>query len=933
MRNKNDNSGELKFRQTTAFVFDRFYTSDMGAVGVLLGRFLIAAAISFFAVGYVFSLYDVPVNSVLLSCGAVGFTAAFSVLFAFVKRRVAIPVIAIIACAVILWGLDAFWEKFSYFFDAMILQFNGRIFDTTMLTVHPLKQIEFGGVYTLSYVDGVEFGSVILCAFFSLITAAGLIGKPHILPSLASFVMLLAPLMASERLRFDPRIVPLVALYAGAIAVGVYYRDGLAIRQVYVVGGYRRKIQMDDRRFNAAVASQSVKEKTAARGLRYSKYFSSIISAAAMFTAIGFIVSAVCRDSTGINYQPFYEMLAGVDGVSFGNSTPFKNGPEANYFVSPVTSIFGSKSRMQLTSPSRSTKEILRVTKSVSTKPLYLRGDVGIDFDGESWSSAVIDEPAEWRKNDLNKEYLPIELNALSEVMVGQMSLYDVVPLPFITENNVTVEYLCDTDVVFAPAYDDNFGVYKGSEYYVYGDFAARRKTDKSTGETLSYDALIPMYSDGSSKTDLGYFQQVCRYYEKYLNYIEYEDVSSDDLGYGSLLDSLISERLKELGTVRPGDYEKYKSYVYDNYLGVPEDLKTSLEEFMRQSGLNEQRQTDLDFFYSQNIINPETETLLNRYVSAMTVSQFLKDNYTYSLDARIDKRNPVMSFLNDTKSGHCALYASAMTLILREWGIPARYCTGFAANAELKMQTLRSKDLHAWCEVYLDGMGWVTFDPTASAIFGGGTGTSETSGSSSAAPAPTSSATAPTQSPGTSQITSNAPASTPASGSESLESSTTHSLSDSSDAPEETRFTFRQLLPYLLTILGIALGAAVIIISIVMYVKLKNRADKRVQSFHRDENSERVYAKLLDILRFCGLSPASGEQPHDFFERAEKSLEVAICDNYELLERLAFGEAELDTSERAILGFVLEKIYRAAEGRFTPIGKARLRLMITRGR
>lgn len=917
MSKKIDNSGEQNYRQTTAFVFDRFYRSENGAVPVLLGRFLIAAAISFLAVGYVFSQYDLPADTVALSLGAVLFTAAFSLVFAFVKRRVAIPVIAITASVIILWSLDAFWERFSYFYDALILQFNGRIFDTTVLTVHPLRLIEAGGVYSMAYVDGVTFGSVMLCAIFSLITAAGLIGKPHILPSLASFIILLSPLMASERLRFDPRIVPLVALYAGAIAVGVYYRDGLAIRQVYVVGGYRRKIQMDDRRFNAAVASQSFAERTTARGLRYSKYFSSIISAAAMFTAIGFIISAVCRDSTGINYQPLYDMLSGVETGGSSGSTPFRSGPEANYFVSPTNSIFGSNNRMQLTSPSRSTKEILRITKSVGVKPLYLRGDIGIEFDGESWSSAVVDEPFGWRANSLNSEYYPIEYDVLGDLLNSHYEIYDIdSSWTWIHENSITVEYLCDTDVVFTPAYDNRFSVYDGGKYSIFGDFAARRRSDKATGETLNYAALIPTYTDGSSKTDLGFFLTALRAYDQIVN--------------SDAWDNSLSEKQRELGRISDSDYDKYKDFVYDTYLDVPKDMKKRLDEFMEQSGLNSQRSDEIRVSKetsSTYFTNPDTEVLLDRYISAMTLSQYFKDNYTYSLDTRIDRRDPVMSFLNDTKSGHCALYASAMTLILREWGIPARYCTGFAASADLKMQTLRSKDLHAWCEVYLDGMGWVTFDPTASAIFGNVT-TSEPSGSA-AASVPESSAPTSAQTSVSSQPDSSVPESSPQGSGD----PTVNSVPASSNAAEETRLTFRQILPYLLTILGIAAGAAVIAAATVLYVKLKYRADKKIQSFHRDDNSELVYSKLLDILRFCRLSPERGEQPHDFFKRAEQSLEVDICDNYELLERLAFGEAELDTSERAILGFVLEKIYRAAESRFTPIGKVRLRLMIVRGR
>jgi transglutaminase-like putative cysteine protease len=95
-----------------------------------------------------------------------------------------------------------------------------------------------------------------------------------------------------------------------------------------------------------------------------------------------------------------------------------------------------------------------------------------------------------------------------------------------------------------------------------------------------------------------------------------------------------------------------------------------------------------------------------------------LQENYVYSLTAENDSENPVMSFLTETKSGHCSLYASAMTLIMRELGFPARYCTGFVVNpaGTEGHVTLRARNLHAWCEVYLGELGWVTFDPTGSA-------------------------------------------------------------------------------------------------------------------------------------------------------------------------------------------------------------------------
>ena len=78
------------------------------------------------------------------------------------------------------------------------------------------------------------------------------------------------------------------------------------------------------------------------------------------------------------------------------------------------------------------------------------------------------------------------------------------------------------------------------------------------------------------------------------------------------------------------------------------------------------------------------------------------------------------MQFLNETKSGHCSLYATAMTLMLRRLGIPARYCTGYAVHPQTvsgNVKVLKQRDLHAWVEVYMDDFGWVTFDPTSADV------------------------------------------------------------------------------------------------------------------------------------------------------------------------------------------------------------------------
>ncbi len=892
--------------KTAALVFDRFYAGEPNAVWKALQRVIIATVLSFLCIGYVFWETVLPINGASLALISAGFAALFSAVFWFAGRRVPIIVTLILSGILILWQFDAFWERFTYFADGVMQGFNGRLFDTTPYLFHPPEMLLKNGLPTDGYSGGVVFGCVIVCALFAMITAAGLVGKPCVLPSAVMFVLMWSPKLGSERLFFNWRLIPIIALYAGAIAIGVYYRDGLVIRHVYMAGGYRRKVNAERKRFDMSLKSQNAGQRASSRGLYYSKYFSSVVSAAAMFAALGIVLNIIFNNSAGIDYQSMYEKLRSIDSpFGIGESVPFKKGAEANYFTSPKNSVYGTNNRLRLTAPSRSTKEILRVKKPITSVPLYLRGDIGIDFDGESWSSPVNEEPSDWGM--FRGCWVPIEMTLL-EILEkdGDNVLYI----------NADVEYLCDTDVVFVPAYDGTFGVFTDDTVNVFGDYAARRVTDTATGDKRSYTALVPRYTDG-----LGNNLE-----SSMLNF--YNKLHSDDNGYDvadTALDNVLQSIIPyddNLDRAMPG-YERYLRYVNKHYLSVPENMRPRLEEFIAGAGLDELKkksaeESNLYVAASSYLTADGAGEKLTRYLCAKNLSEYFKENYTYSLDARIDDRDPVMSFLTDTKSGHCALYASAMTLILREWGIPARYCTGFAASSDLSVQTLRSKDLHAWCEVFLDELGWVTFDPTASAIFGG-----QGVGTTSAA----SSGTGASQS-GVSQIQS-VQSSEPQSFDVSETDPSVPGTHGSSDAAGGSSLTFAQVLPYILRILGIVAAAAVLALIVLAYNRLKKRANERIRRFRREENSEFVYAKLIAVLRLCKLSVRNGEQPHEFFERAQTALECDICGYYDLFERLAFGSSELDVSERAVLGGAFEKIFRAAERRFIFLGKIRLRLLV----
>jgi protein-glutamine gamma-glutamyltransferase len=88
---------------------------------------------------------------------------------------------------------------------------------------------------------------------------------------------------------------------------------------------------------------------------------------------------------------------------------------------------------------------------------------------------------------------------------------------------------------------------------------------------------------------------------------------------------------------------------------------------------------------------------------------------YTLQLPAR-EVDDPVANFLFTRRKGHCEYFASAMTVMLRTMGIPARLATGFQSgiyNSLTGMWLVRASDAHTWVEAWIPARGWTTFDPT----------------------------------------------------------------------------------------------------------------------------------------------------------------------------------------------------------------------------
>jgi len=90
---------------------------------------------------------------------------------------------------------------------------------------------------------------------------------------------------------------------------------------------------------------------------------------------------------------------------------------------------------------------------------------------------------------------------------------------------------------------------------------------------------------------------------------------------------------------------------------------------------------------------------------------------YTLSLPSR-ETRDPLAYFLFTRRKGHCEYFASAMAVLLRTLGVPARLAIGFESgiyNPFTDLWVIRASDAHTWVEAWIPGHGWTTFDPTPS--------------------------------------------------------------------------------------------------------------------------------------------------------------------------------------------------------------------------
>ncbi len=112
-------------------------------------------------------------------------------------------------------------------------------------------------------------------------------------------------------------------------------------------------------------------------------------------------------------------------------------------------------------------------------------------------------------------------------------------------------------------------------------------------------------------------------------------------------------------------------------------------------------------------------------YDKALALQEFLANgDFTYSEFAPVDDgfngaQIGVLGEFLEEKEGYCVHFASAMAIMARYLGIPSRLAAGFQPGVEVHEPgepdrfEVTTHDLHAWPELYFEGVGWVRFEPT----------------------------------------------------------------------------------------------------------------------------------------------------------------------------------------------------------------------------
>lgn len=203
-------------------------------------------------------------------------------------------------------------------------------------------------------------------------------------------------------------------------------------------------------------------------------------------------------------------------------------------------------------------------------------------------------------------------------------------------------------------------------------------------------------------------------------------DYFSQNLSHSSKKYNMIRYLNKEL-IMEIFDVNKYKvgeeeKELFNGMLMINSETKTVIEDARNEMNSVYDNYMRLPYNISQRVYDLAdsiTNGLTSDYDKAEAIVNFFHNNgFKYdltppSVPIGMDYND---FFIFESKSGICMHFASAMVILARASGLPARYVEGFVSDEwdqETGNYLIREKDAHAFPEVYISGYGWMVFEPT----------------------------------------------------------------------------------------------------------------------------------------------------------------------------------------------------------------------------
>ena len=298
------------------------------------------------------------------------------------------------------------------------------------------------------------------------------------------------------------------------------------------------------------------------------------------------------------------------------------------------------------------------------------------------------------------------------------------------------------------------------------------------------------------------------------------------------------------------------RNFAHENYLGLPDSLPGRVRGLA--ASVTEQAQTDYD--------------------RARAIERYLSENFRYNLNMPETPAGEDFAdyFLFEQGDGYCTYFATAMAVLCRSIGLPARYVEGFSPSSEMDADghyIVRAKNAHAWTEVYFEGVGWLPFEPTAADTSRPGPDTSPTPGTASPTPQ-------------------NSPSPTP-----SQEPAPTPPQSPQTGVTDGKGQGLGGFVAFIIFAALLLLAFAVM--RIFFYARRRGLDKKPGSGVYTSGLALQMYAGAARLLRLSGLRPRKDETLREFAGRVDSSAEIPfMADFVREFEKVCFSRKALTAEE-----------------------------------